>query len=85
MYKQNTNTMSDTIKQWTKKAQEVLKGKTITEVRYLNDKEMEMMGWYKRPICFFLNDGTSCILSQDDEGNDGGVLFYGQNGVLPTL
>lgn len=86
MYKQNTNTMSkEIIKEWTKKAQDVLKGKTIVEVRYLNDKEMENMGWYKRPICFFLNDGTSCILSQDDEGNDGGVLFYGSNGVLPTL
>jgi hypothetical protein len=70
---------------WTQKAKEVLQGKTIVEVRYLNDVEMEMMGWYKRPICFFLNDGTSCILSMDDEGNDGGVLFYGQNGVLPTL
>ena len=46
---------------------------------------MEMMGWYKRPLCFFLDDGTSCILSADDEGNDGGVLFYGSNGVLPTL
>ena len=86
MYKQNTNTMSkEIIKEWTKNAQDVLKGKTIVEVRYLNDKEMENMGWYKRPICFFLNDGTSCILSQDDEGNDGGVLFYGSNGVLPTL
>jgi hypothetical protein len=70
---------------WTKEAQKVLKGKTIIEARYLNDKEMEMMGWYKRPLCFFLNDGTSCILSADDEGNDGGVLFYGENGVLPTL
>ena len=70
---------------WTQKAKEVLQGKTIVEVRYLNDVEMEMMGWYKRPICFFLNDGTSCILSMDDEGNDGGVLFYGSNGVLPTL
>lgn len=70
---------------WTEKAQEVLKGKTIVDVRYLNDEEMEMMGWFKRPICFFLNDGTSCILSMDDEGNDGGVLFYGENGVLPTL
>jgi uncharacterized protein YaeQ len=70
---------------WTKKAQDVLKGKTIVEVRYLNDEEMEMMGWFKRPICFFLNDDTSCILSCDDEGNDGGVLFYGSNGVLPTL
>jgi hypothetical protein len=70
---------------WTTKAKEVLQGKTIVEVRYLNDEEMEMMGWYKRPICFFLNDGTNCILSCDDEGNDGGVLFYGSDGVLPVL
>lgn len=78
-------TINDTTKFWNKKAQEVLKGKTIVEARYLNDDEMEMMGFYKRPLCFFLNDGTSCILSADDEGNDGGVLFYGANGVLPTL
>lgn len=70
---------------WTKIAQDTLKGKTIVDVRYLNDEEMEMMGWYKRPICFFLDDGTSCMLSSDDEGNDGGVLFYGENGVLPVL
>jgi hypothetical protein len=75
----------DTTQHWTKVAQDVLKGKKIVDVRYLNDEEMQMMGWYKRPICFFLNDGTSCILSADDEGNDGGVLFYGSNGVLPTL
>ena len=73
------------LKQWTDKSKKVLQGKTITEVRYLNDEEMKMMGWYKRPICFFLNDGTSCILSCDDEGNDGGVLFYGADGVLPVL
>ena len=70
---------------WNKVASDVLKGRTIVEVRYLNDKEMKDMGWYKRPICFFLDNGTSCILSMDDEGNDGGSLFYGQNGVLPTL
>ena len=70
---------------WTKVAQDVLKGKTIVDARYLNDEEMEMMMWYKRPIVFFLNDGTHCILSCDDEGNDGGVLFYNENGVLPTL
>ena len=70
---------------WTKVAKKVLEGKTIVEVRYLNDEEMKMMGWYKRPICFFLNDGTNCTLSCDDEGNDGGVLFYGKDGVLPTL
>ena len=70
---------------WNKKAKEVLEGKTIVEVRYMNDQEMEMMGWDSRPICFFLNDGTTCLLSCDDEGNDGGVLFYNENGVLPTL
>jgi len=70
---------------WTSVAKKVLEGKTITEVRYLNDEEMEMMGWYKRPVCFFLNDGTSCILSADDEGNDGGVLFYNSDGVLPVI
>ena len=74
---------------WTKIAVNVLEGKTITKVRYLNDEEMKDMGWYKRPICFFLNDGTSCILSMDDEGNDGGVLFYQNDkepyGVLPVL
>ena len=73
------------IKKWNKVSQDVLKGRTIVEVRYLNDEEMEMMGWYSRPICFFLDNGVSCILSSDDEGNDGGVLFYGSDGVLPTL
>jgi hypothetical protein len=74
---------------WTKIAVNVLEGKTITKVRYLNDEEMKDMGWYKRPICFLLNDGTSCILSMDDEGNDGGVLFYQNDkepyGVIPVL
>jgi hypothetical protein len=73
------------IEKWNKVSQDVLKGRTIVEVRYLNDEEMEMMGWYSRPICFFLDNGVSCILSSDDEGNDGGVLFYGSDGVLPTL
>jgi hypothetical protein len=73
------------IEKWDKVSQDVLKGRTIVEVRYLNDEEMEMMGWYKRPVCFFLDNGVSCILSSDDEGNDGGVLFYGSDGVLPTL
>ena len=73
------------IKKWNKVSQDVLQGRTIVEVRYLNDKEMKMMGWDSRPICFFLNDGTCCLLSSDDEGNDGGVLSYDENGVLPTL
>ena len=75
--------------EWTNKSKEVLQGRTITEVRYLNDEEMEMMGWYKRPICFELDNGTLCIPSMDDEGNDGGSLFYQEKGkeldVLPVI
>lgn len=76
---------NDILTTWNAKAKEVLVGKKIVEARYLNDEEMDMMDWTGRPLCFFLDDGTSCILSTDDEGNDGGVLFYGSNGVLPLL
>ncbi len=79
------STKTEVIEKWSKKSKEVLEGKTIVEVRYMNDQEMEDIGWSSRPIVFFLNDGTYCTLSQDDEGNDGGVLFYNENGVLPTL
>jgi hypothetical protein len=78
-------TKSEVQNYWTKKSKDVLQGRTIVEVRYLNDEEMEDIGWSSRPICFILDDGTYCTLSCDDEGNDGGVLFYNENGVLPTL
>jgi hypothetical protein len=77
-------------KYWNGKAQFVLKGKTIVDVFYMsaNDAE-EHFGWYSRPVVFRLNDGTELIVSADDEGNDGGSLFYTTkeepNGVLPTL
>lgn len=70
---------------WTKKSKQVLEGRTIKEVRYLNDDEMEDLGWYNRPICFVLDNGEMCFISCDVEGNDGGVLFYGNKGILPTL
>ena len=73
------------VDKWNKISQDVLQGRTIVEVRYLTDEEMEDIGWYSRPICFVLDNGTYCTLSCDDEGNDGGVLFYNENGVLPTL
>ena len=78
-------TIDSTTKYWNDKAKEVLVGKKIVGARYLNDEEMKNMGWYKRPLAFTLDDGTNCIISMDDEGNDGGSLFYGQDGVLPTL
>ena len=74
---------------WMKKINQVLKGRIIKSVRYLNDEEMELMGWYKRPLCFVLDNGTLCIPSMDDEGNNGGSLFYQEKGkeldVLPVI
>lgn len=74
---------------WVGECEKVLKGRTIVEVRYLTNDEMELMGWYKRPMCFELDNGTLCIPSMDDEGNDGGSLFYQQKDneldVLPVI
>lgn len=70
---------------WTKQAKEILLKRTIVDVRYLTDEEMEDMGWYSRPLALFLDNGEHLIISADDEGNDGGAIFYGTNGVLPTL
>jgi hypothetical protein len=70
---------------WTSEAKKVLLKRTIVDVRYLTDEEMEDMGWYSRPLALFLDNGEHLIISADDEGNDGGAIFYGTNGVLPTL
>lgn len=74
---------------WVNKSEKVLKGRVIKSVRYLTDDEMVDMGWYKRPICIELDNGTLCIPSMDDEGNDGGSLFYQEKGkeldVLPVI
>ena len=59
---------------WTKKAEKVLLGKIIVKVEYLSKETVDDWGWYKRPIMFTLNDGTTVIAQMDDEGNDGGVL-----------
>jgi hypothetical protein len=84
-----TKEMKELEKFWNKKAKEVLLNKTIVSVNYMTEKDAESLGWYKRPIVFKLNDGSVCYLSCDDEGNDGGALFYsdkdGVHDELPVL
>jgi hypothetical protein len=72
-------------KVWTDKANELLLGKQITEVRYLNQKEAENFMWDYRPVVFQLDDGTWIIPMCDDEGNNGGVLAVGPDKILPVL
>jgi hypothetical protein len=74
---------------WNKRARQVLLGQTIVSVNYMSEENAEQMGWYKRPIMFKLSNGTICYLSCDDEGNDGGALFFtdnnGKHDELPVL
>lgn len=79
----------DLEKHWNRKAQQVLEGRTIVQAFYMSEAEAEEWGWYKRPIIMILDDDTQLMISADDEGNDGGSLFYANkeelDGVLPTL
>jgi len=74
---------------WNKKAKEVLLGKTIVSVNYMTQDNADHMYWSNRPVMFKLSDGTICYLSSDDEGNDGGALFFttkdGKHDELPVL
>jgi hypothetical protein len=84
------NKKEDLEKYWNRKAQKVLEGRTIVEVFYMSEEEAnEEFGWGSRPLIMVLDDETNLIISADDEGNDGGSLFYASkeepNGVLPTL
>jgi len=52
-------------------------GRTIVNMRWMRDSEMDLFGWYKRPMVLVCQDGTLIVFQSDDEGNDGGAaLIY---------
>ena len=53
----------------------ILVGRKIVEVRYLDDEEAEDLGWDDAAIVLVLDDGTRLYPSRDSEGNGPGVLF----------
>ena len=74
---------------WTEEASRVLLNRKIVKVEYLPEDAMDSYGWTKKPVTFWLDDGTWIQTQKDDEGNDGGVLFFAKDnedqGVLPVL
>ena len=77
--------MKDAKKYWNKKANKLLVGKKIVKVKWMNDKEIEDIGWDSKTICMQLDDGTWIFPMRDDEGNDGGALAVGNNETLPVF
>ena len=80
--------MSDLDIQWANEANKHLKGKTIEEVRYMTEDEVSDNMWYKRAIVIHFTDGTIAYPVMDDEGNDGGAMYFQDDNkthVIPTL
>lgn len=53
-----------------------LSGKTIKEVRWFCEKETEYRMWHNRPIVIEFEDGSILVPFSDEEGNDGGAMWY---------
>lgn len=75
------------IKFWNTECAKHLIGKTIKNVRYMTDEELENNFWSKRPLVIFFTDGSYIYASSDDEGNEAGALFTSFEGldVIPTI
>ena len=73
------------IVKWQNSTRKLLVGKTIKHIRYLNDEEMDSLMWHSRPIVIVFTDGSLLIPQQDDEGNDGGAMFFKTKMVIKML
>jgi hypothetical protein len=54
----------------------------------MTEQECKGMGWYKRPLVIRFTDGSFLLSQKDDEGNDGGAMYYqddAQDNVIYTL
>jgi len=60
---------------WEARATQALSGKTIREVRYMDDDERDAFGWSKRGLVIIFTDGSSIIPMSDDEGNEAGAVY----------
>jgi hypothetical protein len=75
---------------WNKTAADLLVGRTITAVSYMDAEEAESSGFMSRPVAIQLDNGLVVFPQSDDEGNDAGALVcFDANThsetLLPTL
>ena len=79
--------MDAIVKKWEVACTEFLVGKKIINVRYLNDAEVEDLGWHAKSLVIFFDDGSYIFSSADDEGNEAGALFTSDENlsVIPVI
>jgi hypothetical protein len=80
---------------WTEYGRELLTGAKIVGVEYLSTTDTEVLDWNSIPVLLTLKkDGKTFYVfpSCDDEGNDGGALFFASTTdpelakkILPTI
>jgi hypothetical protein len=75
---------------WNKTAADLLVGRTITAVSYMDADEADNSGFVSRPVAIQLDNGLVIFPQSDDEGNDGGALVCFDakamsETLLPTL
>lgn len=73
---------------WNKKANEMLKGCKIIKCEYLSKEECEREFWDNSSLSILLEKNGKLfwvVVSQDDEGNDGGALFVHTHDSFETL
>jgi hypothetical protein len=78
---------------WEGKARNLLQDRVVHAVRYMEDEELDNLGWDFSALVIQLNDPTGkkgpvlIYASSDDEGNNAGALFTDDDDVhtLPVL
>jgi hypothetical protein len=70
---------------WGNLASNFLVGKTIRRVRYLNNQEIEDLGWTRSNVVVEFTDGHWIVPMMDDEGNDSGVLWTSSGSELNII
>ena len=60
---------------WTEEAGDLLRGRTVIDVRYMTERERKEFNWHASAAVIVFADGLLLYPSVDEEGNDAGVLF----------
>tara|TARA_R110000751_G_C13532456_1_gene454066 strand:+ start:336 stop:587 length:252 start_codon:yes stop_codon:yes gene_type:complete len=73
--------------QWEASCKNFLVGKTVKQVRYMTDKELDTLDWHAGALVIEFTDGSWMFPSADDEGNGAGALFTSEDDleIIPVM